>query len=60
MIKQGWDCAEQKCPAHGRMSQKVRRPGARLRRLQDGLESEIVERRATADEDGHYCFAVAL
>ena len=34
--------------------------GARLRPLQDGLESKIVQRRTMADEDGHYCFAAAL
>jgi len=37
-----------------------RRPDAALARLPTIISCKIVQRRATADEDGHYCFAVAL
>jgi hypothetical protein len=37
-----------------------RRPDAAFAGLSPAMSCQIVEWRATADEDGHYCFAVAL
>jgi len=63
MTKQDSEHHDRRCPTRGRMKRKDSAARVRAfgdRRVDRRAKSYTVQWRATADEDGHYCFAVAL